>query len=266
MIRKVVIIGGGVLLVGGLLFGTHAVSYVCTSAGYVTDTVRDSVPVEFEIQRARDMIKGLVPEIRKNMHLIAKEEVQAKRLEEQIERTEQRLKKEEEQIKRLRSDLESGNDTYHYAGRSYTVEQVKVDLANRFERFKTSRATADTWQQMHVAMQRSLEANRQKLEGTLATKRRLQVEVENLEARTQMIAAAKANSDYQFDDSRLGRAKELIADLQSRLDVADKLVDAEQNFHDEIPLEQATPENIVEEVSRYFDPPSPEEEAVAVSD
>ena len=42
------------------------------------------MPIEFQIERARDMIKDLVPEIRKNMHVIAKEEVEVKRLDEQI--------------------------------------------------------------------------------------------------------------------------------------------------------------------------------------
>ena len=69
----------------------------------------------------------------------------------------------------------------------------------------------------------------------MASKRQLQVEIENLEARCQMIAAAKATSNYQFDDSRLGRVKELVAGLRSRLEVSEKLVNAEVYYHDEIP-------------------------------
>ena len=99
----------------------------------------------------------------------------------------------------------------------------------------------------------------------LASKRQLQVEVENLEARLQMIEAAKATSQYQFDDSRLGRVKELVADLQTRLDVADNLVKAETRIHDEIPLDEVVPENIVEQVTSYFES-GPEPEAIAAAE
>ena len=84
MIKKA-ILGVGVLLIAGLvLFGTGAFSYVRTSAGLVKESVHNSVPIEFQIQRARDMIDDLVPEIRKNMHVIAKEEVEVTHLEQQI--------------------------------------------------------------------------------------------------------------------------------------------------------------------------------------
>jgi len=252
MIKKLVIIGGGTALMGILVIGTGAVSYVRTSAGYVSQSVRDSVPIEFQIERARGMIKDLVPEVRKNMHVIAKEEVEVQRLEEQIAKAETRLGKDKNQLMRLKADLDSGQDVFRYAGRSYSEEQVRTDLANRFKRYKTGDATLGSLQEIHRARQKSLEAARQKLEGMLASKRQLQVEVENLEARLQMVAAAQTTSEYQFDESRLGRVKELIGDLRTRLDVAERLVNAETNFHDEIPLDEAAPENIVEQVTEYF--------------
>ena len=86
----------------------------------------------------------------------------------------------------------------------------------------------------------------------LAAKRQLEVDVENLEARKKMVEVAQTTSNYQFDDSQLGRVKELVTDLRTRLQVAEKMVNAESNLHDEIPLDQATPANIVDQVSQYF--------------
>ena len=106
--------------------------------------------------------------------------------------------------------------------------------------------------EMQSARQRSLEAARQKLEGMLATKRQLEVDVEHLEARLKMVEAAQTTSDYKFDDSQLSRAKELVTDLRTRLEVAEKLVNAEGSFRDEIPLDQPAPENIVDQVTEYF--------------
>jgi chromosome segregation ATPase len=190
------------------------------------------------------------------MHLVAKEEVEVQQLEDRIGRMQSRMNEQKQDLLRLKTDLEQGKDkpVFTYAGRNYTKDQVKTDLANRFQRFKTDEATLESMRKIHLARQNSVEAARQKLEGWLASKRQLQVEVENIEAKRQMIAAAQSTSNYQFDDSQLGRVKELVSDLQTRLDVEDRLVNAQDTFHDEIPLRQPTQANIVDQVSDYFAP------------
>ena len=99
----------------------------------------------------------------------------------------------------------------------------------------------------------------------LAQKRQLQVEVENLEARNQMVAAAQTTSNYQFDDSQLGHVKELVQDLKTRLEVSETIVKAETEFQGEIPLDKASPQNIVDQVGDYFGPKKPDAKAVAVT-
>ncbi len=254
MIKKILIIGGGAALVSMVLVGRDAMSYVRTSFGYVSDAASEAVPIEFQIDRARNMIQDLVTEVRKNMHIIAKEEVEVQRLDEQIGESESRMAKDKDQLMRLKDDASSGQAKFVYAGRSYTLDEVRNDLTNRFERYKTGEATLASLKEIRNARQKSLVAAQQKLEGMLASRRQLQVEVENLEARLQMIAAAKATSNYQFDDSRLGRVKELVSNLKSRLEVAEKLVNAEVYYQDEIPLDKASPENIVEQVTEHFAP------------
>jgi len=266
MIKKTLITTAAILLAGVLLFGRNTIGYIRTSLGYVHDSVQNSVPVDFEIDHARQMIKDLVPEVRKNMHVIAKEEVEVQRLEEQIANSEAKLAKDKEQILRLKTDLATGKDSYSYGGRSYSLTEVKTDLANRFERFKTGEATLASLQQVHDARLKSLAAARLKLDGMLAQKRQLQVEVENLEARSQMVAAAQATSNYQFDDSQLGRVKELVQNLKSRLEVSEKLVNAETDLQGEIPLDKAAPQNIVDQVGDYFGDKKPDTKAVATSE
>jgi len=252
MIRKVIVGTAVAMFLGFFFFGRDAVSYVRTSAGYMKDSVQNTVPMGFQIDRARGMIKDLTFEVRKNMHVIAKEEIEVERFQKQIEAAQAALAKDKEALLKLKTDLTSGKKTFEYGGRTYTIEQVKTDLANRFERYKTSEATLASLRDIHSARQRSLDAARQKLEGTLAAKRQLQVDVENLEARRQMIAAAQTTSNFQFDESQLGRVKELVTDLRTRLDVAERLVNAEGTYHGEIPVDQATPANIVEQISEHF--------------
>jgi hypothetical protein len=263
MIKRLLMVGGGTLVLSTLLFGRDVASYIRTSATCVRDSVQSSVPIDFQIQRARTMIDDLVPEVRKNMHVIAKEEVEVKRLGEQIDGAATNLNREKSQILELKTALASGKHSFHYGDRDYSAEDVKSDLAHRFERYKTNEATLASLKEIRKARERSLAAARQKLDGMLASRRQLQVDVENLEARTQMVAAAQATSNYQFDDSQLGRAKELVSNLRTRLEVAEKLVNAEVNYQGEIPVDKATPANIADQVSEYFAEPSPDVKAMA---
>jgi phage shock protein A len=200
------------------------------------------------------------------MHVIAKEEVEVERLEDQIATNDAALAKAKQEIVRLRDDVSSPRDFYTYNGKRYTVQQVKLDLANRFERYQTNDATLQSLREILDARQRSLQAARQKLDGMLAAKRQLEVDVENLEARMKMVQVAQTASDINVDDSNLARTKDLIAEIRTRLDVASRLVSAEGQYTGEIDLDEPKAENIVEEVTEYFDevrPSSSSEEHLA---
>ncbi|HTU25582.1 MAG TPA: hypothetical protein VMF30_09305 [Pirellulales bacterium] len=254
MIRKVVFSVVGATLLAGWLFGRDAASYFGTSVGKVTSSVKNAVPMSFEIDRARKMVKDLVPDIRRNMHVIAQEEVEVERLEKQISQADSSLDHDRSELMRLKDDAASGRDAFSYGGRNYTLVQVQADLANRFERYKTHDATRASLKDILAARKKSLDAARQKLEGMLATRRQLEVDVENLEARLKMVEVAETTSNYHFDDSQLGRAKELISDLRTRLNVSERMLSVEGDLHDEIPVTAPVSENIVDQVTEYFAP------------
>lgn len=263
MIRKAMYVGAGAALLLGLFFGRDAFSYVSTGWGKVHQAVHDRVPVTFQIERARKMIKDLDPEIRRNMQVIAREEVEVDKLQKQVGKNDKELAKSKDEILRLKSDLERGDSTFVYAGRSYNEKQVKADLANRFARYQTCEATNDKLDKILAARQKGLLAAREKLEAMLASKRQLEVDVENLEARMKMVEVAQTTSNFNFDDSQLARTKDLITDIQSRIDVAEKLVGSEGSFHDEIPLDsEVTSSDITEQVTNYFSQPKAESESL----
>jgi chromosome segregation ATPase len=243
---------------GTFFFGRDAVSYVGTSIGWVRDSVKNAVPIDFEIQRARRLIKNLVPDIRTNMELIAKEEVEIERLQKQVAENRTRLDRDRTDIMRLKTDLASDRKEFVYAGRHYKVDQVRCDLSNRFQRYKTNESTLASLEQMQTSREQSLAAARTKLDNMLSSKRQLEVDVEHLEARLKMVETAETTSCYQFNDSQLSRAKQLVSDLRVRLDVAERLVNSENQFQGEIPVEETVSESIVDEVTEYFQPESKE--------
>jgi hypothetical protein len=252
MIKKTLLAVGGLSALMVLFFGRDATSYVRTSFGWVRDSVKSQVPIEFEIERARRMVKFLVPDIRKNMHVIAQEEVEIERLDKQIALTSTTMEKDRAEIMKLKGDLATVQPVYHYAGRDYSAKQVKVDLANRFERYKTHEATLASLRDIEAARRKSLDAARQKLEGMILAKRQLEVDVENLEARYKTVEVAQTTAPFNIDDSELGRVKDLIAEVRTRLSVAERLVNSQGDFDSEISLSGPQSENIVDQVTEYF--------------
>lgn len=250
MLKKTVLLGSAAVLLLGLLIGR---SHVLTTVGMVKQSVKDAVPVQFEIKRARQMIKELQPEIERNMHLIAREETEVAKLERQVSQAEQQLAQDRDSILRLKNDLDSGSEVFVYAGRNYTPKQVKTDLQNRFDQFRTQENTTGALKKILLARQKSLQAAREKLEGMLATKRQLEVDVENHEARLKMVEVAQTTSDFNFDDSQLSRTKELIQEIGDRIEVAERLLNVDTRFQDRIPVEQSDVErDITEEIADYF--------------
>jgi chromosome segregation ATPase len=252
MLKKSLLVGGAVVLLLGLFFGRNACSYLTTSSRWVQESVTSNVPIEFQINRARDMIKALDPEIKQNMHLIAKEEVEIEKLGQQVDSQESALAQSRDDILRLKTDLETGDTSFYYASHRYTADQVKNDLEGRFDRFKVNEATLDKNQKILTIRQQKLDSARSRLEEMLTAKRELEVQVENLEAELEMLKVAKTASDFNFDDSQLARTKELIEDIRTRIDVESKLMNEVQTSG-QIQLEEPKDNtDITDRVSQYF--------------
>lgn len=258
---KTALIGTAVAgLLGAFVFGRDTVSYMRTGASSVRNAVKSEVPVEFEIERAREMVEHLVPDIRQCIETIAAQQVDAEHLQEQIASRQIELGTQKEAILALRSDLEDGRTSLVYSGRSYSQDEVKRDLAARFARYKTAEQTLETDQKILRAREKALDANREKLDGMLSSKKDLEVKLEQLEARLKAVQAAETVSSLEIDDSRLTRAKKLIRELNRQLDIKEKMLDAEGQFTGLIPVEKSqddVPADLTRQIDTYFgDEPS----------
>jgi len=255
LFKKAFLAAGAVLIVSTLVFGRDAISYMRTACASTRQAIKGEVPIEFELQRARDMVANLVPDIRKCMHVIAEEEVGLEHLSRELAQHDSKLSQQKQEILAMRSDLNQEQSTYRYAGRTYTSQDVRRDLAQRFERYKTAEATVASKQQILAAREKSVVAAREKLQGMLSAKRDLEVQIENLDARLRTLQAAQTAHSVQIDDSQLARAKKLIGDLNKQLDVAQRLLDSEGEFTGVIPIDTAAdiPEDLSRQIDDYFD-------------
>ncbi len=128
MLKKIVL---GSLIAGGMavfLAGTSAYSYLRTGVRTIQQGIQDRIPIEIEIKRARDLISNLKPEIAQNLQCIAREEVEVSRLEKELDRKQSSLDKARKDILRLKDDVADEPAKLVYAGRQYSLTEVRDDL------------------------------------------------------------------------------------------------------------------------------------------
>jgi hypothetical protein len=171
------------------------------------------------------------------MHVIAEQQVDVEHLHQAIARKHVEIGKQKESLVSLRNDLGTGRSVFVYASRSYSSDDVKRDLATRFERFKAAEEILTADQKILAAREQNLMANQDKLQGMLQAKKELEVKLEQLQARLETLRAAETVSTLAIDDSNLSHARTLIADLNKQLDIKQKMLDAEGKFAGLIPVD-----------------------------
>ena len=251
-LKRSVFVVGGVFLLGGLLFGKDVVSYVSSSAKSVQTAVKDAVPIEFELRRARVLLEEIIPEMHANIRLIAQEEVEVAALKVDIAKSEEAIEKEKTRISKLRGALDVQQAQYHFGGKEYPRSYVKEDLANRFERFRESEIVLASKKRLLETRENSLRSAMQLLEQTRSRKRLLEDKIESLASQYRIVKAAAIGSNIQVDNSKLAQTEKLINQIKKRLDVAERVLAHESQFVQAIPVDAVVEADLLTQVDEYF--------------
>jgi len=250
--KKVVL--GSALVASGLYlaFGTSAPSYVRTAFHKVRHNAKDAVPVQFEIDRAREEIASLEPAIKDNIEVLARAEVETEHLEREIAATRGNLTTEKKAMLSLREGLDRGD--YRLAGRvSFTADEVKAELAHKLDRYRNINKILEEKEATLKAKQKAVIAARKQLANMAATKKALQVKLDGIEAHLKMIEATKATNEFDFDDTALARAKSTVSDLEKRLEVMERKAEMEGHFVETgIPGSVEPGRDVVKEIDDEF--------------
>ncbi len=252
--KRCLIVGVVAFLVGGLVFGEDIVSYVRSSARSIQEVVRDAVPIEFELKRARDLLEDIIPEMHANIRLIAQEEVEIAALKADIERGQKALEDERTRIAKLRDALDVRPASYTFGGSSYSRIQVTEDLAARFDRFREAELVHASKGRLLATREKSLQAAMQLLEQTRAQKRLLEDKIGALESQYRVVKAAAVGSRIQMDNSKLAQTEKLISQIKKRLDVAERILAHESHFVQSIPVDSITEEELLAQIDEHFGP------------
>jgi len=217
---------GAALTAGALylVFGTSAPSYVRTAFHKVRHNAKDAVPVQFEIDRAREEIDRLEPAIKECLETAVRTEVEVEHLDKEIAVVKANLGQEEKKLLALRDDVKSGKFRLTN-GSASPADEAKVQLARRLDHYRNVKQILAQKEGTVDAKRKIMESARQQLVAMRAQKEELRTKLQGIEARLKLIEAKKQTNEFSIDDSALSRAKETVDDLERRVEIQSRMAD-----------------------------------------
>jgi len=225
MVKKGVL--GAALTAGALYlaFGTSAPSYVRTAFHRFRHTAQDAVPVQFDIDRVREDVAALEQPILDNRQTYYRTEVEVENLDREIGTFQANLEGEKKAILALRESV--ATDGVHKVGHvTYTVEEVKGEIARRFDHYRNASKILDEKKATIKAKREIMQAARQQLINMQSQKKEMLTRLEGIEARLKLIEAKRQTSEFSFDDGgALAKVRQSVTDLEKRIEVQARMAE-----------------------------------------
>lgn len=242
---------------GYLFFGHGVTSYVSTAWSDAAQAVRGSVPVDFELRRAKTLMHKIDPEIKEARRDAIRAEIDLEQLDKQIRALESSVAKTEGKMRRHKAYVSDGGETVtvFHGNREYGVRAVKAELARTFDAYRNQVELLESKRNVRERQSKILGNAKSKLLAVRAERDRLQDAISSLEARKRQVDALAASSvkTSDFDTSSLSEAKKLVAAITRRLDVSERMIKEDLYLQTgEEPTAHATDRDIVREIEDYL--------------
>lgn len=255
MFKKFLFVGGGLTLASFLLFGTAAFSHVEHGVSWMRQKVKDSVPVEYELERARELIQKTEPEIRQCKRVIATKQVEIKYLKDDIARREEKQARDKQLLRHKAEQLADAQKVAFRVNRGEVSRRAyEADAARLLDRVKESDVILTSMAQRLVALENGLGAAKVRLEKVRAQRELLTTQVTSIEAKIQEAKAKEAMAiDLDVDDSSLHEAGKILADLNKKLDVELKVIEMDRPLLDDAMPSFDDVADLHDRISNYLD-------------
>ncbi|MBI5853135.1 MAG: hypothetical protein HZB39_19160 [Planctomycetes bacterium] len=250
LIKWTVIGAAALCATGYVLFGTQIGSYLGTAASSFREGVAESIPIDFELKRARNLIREIDPQLHDARRELAQSEVDLQAVQEEVTRLEKEVGDGERKLRAVSASMTGGSVGFTFANNERVRVRVEFDLERTFEAFKNKVALLEGKKKLIARQEHAVSAARLRLDAVRAEKGRLEEMVAALTTQKRQLDALAASSrTIELDDTALGRAREVLDQVKNRLDVAQRMLE------DEIfaaPEGKAASRDIVAEITRYF--------------
>lgn len=252
---KWMLLSGAVLGGAGFLFlGTDFPGYLGTMASSVRESVAGQIPIEIELKRAEGLIRQIDPQIDTCKRDLARAEVELEGLQQSVEHLEKVVAAEEHKLKvgaALLSD--EGRGGVQLAADFGARRRVSADLGRTKDSYVNNVVILKTKRTLIERQTRAVEAAKQRLAAVRSERVALEDQVQSLKTQQMQVEALAAHSNrFDLDSTALSQAKEVIANVKKRLDIAQRMLENDMVFQGD-PIEVAVEErNVLQEIEQLF--------------
>ncbi|MFQ5507308.1 MAG: hypothetical protein ACE5F1_21280, partial [Planctomycetota bacterium] len=201
--------GLAAIVVGFVCFGRSLSSYARTAYQEVRKAAHNSVPIEFQLKRAKNLIREIDPEIKEARTEVARAEVELKSQHRKMSSLKEAIASGESRIKRQQDYLGGASRVVPVSWEKRAMNtRVRHDLERTFDLYKTHVKQLESMQGQVERQEKILEAARTKLHAVRREKQKLEDLVMRLETRkAQLDALAASVPNCDLDTSSLAEAR-----------------------------------------------------------
>jgi hypothetical protein len=224
------------------------------------DSMRDNVSIEYEVERARQSVASLIPDICRNHELIVREQVEIEELRREIQSDQRGLNTDRDALLALRSNLgETDRNNTRLASNGNGLASndarhaMRKELQERFSAYQSAEAALAAKRQLVEIRETSLTRAKLAQNEILQKKRSLDAEIVHLEARLKVIQASGVDNQVRVNRDKMADTEELVRYLRKRLAIAERLTDPEAASPEFRTAELASGGDDIEtEIDQYF--------------
>jgi hypothetical protein len=245
-----------IVVAGLFVFGDDVNRWFSQQKQNFRTAFREKMPIDVEIERAREMATSLMPDLRRNHEAIVREQIDTEELRREIQVDREFLLSQREELLRMRSQISSATQTTSAPSHAESAQDSRETLRRAFEAFQSSEDVLRAREQVLRFREDALTRAETVQNGMLKKKEELELQVVELESRLQLIRKEGIDSQVTLDQEKLGRCEELLSHLRKRLTIAERIssFDETAGATGAIQRGSETEEHITleEEIDRYF--------------
>jgi len=248
---KKLILAAGLLAAGTMLMtGSKMGAYGRAMAGWAKNKVVASVPIEADIAAARQLLADMDGKIENAVRTVARERVEVRKLDEQYAKRDDDLKSKQKLIVDLKRNLETNLAAYKPA----EADLQRARLVALFDAYESLEGQQKAEYKLLESRRVGLASSELKVENLKSQQRQLKARIEALDAKRKLMEAEKVAAVVEVDDSEISGLKNLVNEIEKKLDVETEVSKELESLKSGKPVEAPAPsaKDVMEKIDQKF--------------
>jgi len=219
MLKKLVILAVVGFVAVSVVKGSKLGSYLRAEIAALKDQAEANVPPEKEVARLRNEIKLLDKDLMTVVNQLANERVEVAHLKEKADDLRTRQSRDKEVLQARAATIKTATEQVTFGDRTLTVAAAKAELEEGVKRFTSNQKALESMDVAIGSRDKVKDGLEKQLDALKTQKTELTAAVDALEAEVTMLKLQQMESKYQTDDTRLGKIKDDIRALKTKMEI-----------------------------------------------